>query len=512
MQSRRRFLSSLSAGAISLAGGASWGGKAAAANDSSATLAWPLDVTGWDPSANSSPATLAIHKCVFDTPLEISTDFKLSPGVASSYRWLDKDGKTLELVIREGIKFHNGDLLTADDFRFTFYDRPKADRTLNISGTFGNIVSDVEVASPHKVIFHFNESYLEGAPLLATTTPYILPRRYFEQVGRDGFVAKPVGSGPYRLIDYQRNTLISLEAFPDYWRGAANIKRVSFRIVPDVSARVAAVQSGQVDYADNIPVREVNRLGALPNLVGQLPPTTVSVLIHMVNKGIYQDRNLRLAMHHAIDKEALSKAFYGAKAIPQMMYAAKGLPGNDPTFSFPYDRAKARALLAQSGYGPDNPIKIQFGTLNGNFTGDFDVARALVQMWKQVGIDAELKVFELAHYFELSRNGKLEHPVLYAWSDTTGDPIMMTGLLLDPKKRYSIWKSDDIPGRLYPLLREIDEAQRLAGFRKFDSWAVEQGYEVALLQMPATIVHNKRVKVVHRPNGWVLPYYWSMAT
>ncbi len=510
MHTRRDFLSSMSTGALALTAGSTFA-QPAFADDGVVTIAWPSDVTGWDPSASSSSPGLAILKCVFDTPFEISTDFKIEPGVATGYRWLDKEAKVLELTIREGVKFHNGDEMTAEDFRFTFYDRPKGDATLNIGGTFGSTVKDIEVVSPYRVVFHYTQPYLESVPLLATTTPYILPKRYFEKVGREGFLEKPVGSGPYRLVSYTRNSLIKLEAFEGYYRGAAKVKKINFQILKDTSARLAAIQSGQVDYVDSVPVRDVQRLGAMPNLVGSLESNSMLVLVHMVNKGIYQDKNLRLAMHHAIDKEAISKALFAGRAKVQSTYSTPGRPGGDPNYKFAYDPAKAKALLAQSGYGPNNPAKIKFGTFNGNFTGDFDIARVLVQMWQQVGIECELRITEPSVYFELTRNDKLDFPFLYTWIDTTGDPQMTAGLLLDPKKRYSIWKSEDAGQRLAVLQAELDEVKRAEGYRQFNNWATEQGYQVPLLQVVGTVVHSKRVKFTPRPNGWVMPYHWSMS-
>jgi peptide/nickel transport system substrate-binding protein len=511
MTSRRQFLAGLPLGTLSLATGAVWSGNLRAAQNDTVTLAFQVDVPSWDPGANSSQPGLAIQKSVFETPLEVSPNLEILPGVAVNHRWLDTEGKVLELTIREGVTFHNGDPLTSDDIKFTFLDRPKHDSTLMISGTFGAIVTGLETPSPTTAVFHFASPYLEAVPLLATISGYILPRRYFEAVGQQGFIEKPIGSGPYRLIDYQRDSRIVLEAYDAYWRGPAPFKRVIFQIIKDSSARAAAIQSGQVDFADNIPIRDIERLAKIPGLVADQHPLTLLMLIHMVNKGVYQDRNLRLAMHHAIDKQILSKAFFGGRAIPQSMYSAKGLPGNEPSFEFAYDPNKAKALLAQSGYSLEKPARIQIGTFNGVFPADFDVARALVQMWKQVGIDADLKVLVPAQYFELTRSAKLEHPMLYVWTDSVGDPQMFTGLVLDPKKRYSLWKSDDIPPRLEPLFREIDAEKRMAGYRKFEVWAVEQGYALPLLQLPAAVVHSRRVSYVPFRNGWVIPYKWTPA-
>jgi peptide/nickel transport system substrate-binding protein len=483
-------------------------GLPATADPRGITLAYPIDVPSWDPIAASSLLTISLYKCVFDKPLNIMPDLSFGPSLVTDYKFLDTSGKVLELEFRFGVTFHNGDKLTSDDFKFTFFDRIKADRTLTLGGTW-NIIEAVETPSPTRAVIHFNAPFVAAPQILADSSAYVMPRAYYEKVGHEGFVEKPVGSGPYRVIDYQRDSRIVLEAYDRYWGGAAKIKNVTFQVIKDTSARIAAVQSGQVDFAHNLPVREVARLGASPDLTGALHSITNVILIHMVNKSIYRDPNLRLAMHHAIDKDTLSKAFFGGTGEPLSMWSGSGMPANDPTFKFSYDPSKARALLAASGFGDGKPVKIEFTTFKGVFPNDFDLARAIVQMWKNVGIEANLSVMELTQFAELARNDRIEAPALSSWFNASGDPQVYSGTVLDPKKRFAIWRSDDIPPRLDPLLVEVDYDKRIAGYRTFDRWAVEQGYAVPLLQGTATVVHAKRLNYVPFKNGWTLPYYWT---
>src|SRR5262245_59404258 len=316
-------------------------GLPAAAEDAGITLAYPIDVPSWDPIAASSLLTISLYKCVFDKPLNIMPDLSFGPSVVAGYKFLDTSGKVVELEFRPDVTFHNGDKLSSDDFKFTFFDRIKSDNTLTLGGTW-NIIEAIETPSPTRAFVHFNAPFVAAPQILADSSAYVMPRAYYEKVGHDGFIEKPVGSGPYRLIDYQRESRIVLEAYDRYWGGAAKIKNLTFQVIKDTSTRIAAVQSGQVDFAHNLPVREIPRLGANPGLAGALHSITNVILIHMVNKGIYRDRNLRLAMHHAIDKDALSKAFFGGKGEPLSMWSGSGMPANDPTFKFSYDPGQAR--------------------------------------------------------------------------------------------------------------------------------------------------------------------------
>jgi peptide/nickel transport system substrate-binding protein len=481
----------------------------AAANDS-ITMAYPADVPNWDPLSSGSPVSVSLHRCVFDMVLNVAPDLSMGPSIVKASRWIDDKGMALELTLRDGITFHNGDPLTSADIRFSFFERPKSDNALMISGVFGSKVADIETPSPTTAIFRFNSPYVAAPALLCSLPSYVLPSNYFQSAGRDAFLAQPIGSGPYRLVDYQRDSRIVLEAYDKYWGGPAPIKRVTLQIIKDASARIAAVQAGQVDFAHNLPIREVQRLNDVPGLSGVIDRINTVILIHMVNKGIYQDRNLRLAMHHAIDTQALSRAFFAGKARPLSLWASDG-PTSDPNFKFAYSPEKAKALLAQSGYSVDKPAKIAFSTFRGQFPADYDLGRAIVGMWKQVGIEADLQVLEIAQYFQMTRSGKIENPVLYSWSNASADPELFSGLILDPKRPYSVWKSDDISQKLDPLLVEVDSEKRLAGYRAFDAWAVEQGYACPLLQSVATVAHSKQLRYVPFANGWMLPYFWSLA-
>ncbi len=484
--------------------------RSAAAQAKPLTIAFPSDLSSWDAMNAGTSVTQSLYKCVFDTCLDIDTNARLIPSLGS-FQWTDNNNQVLELTLRDDAKFHNGDPVTAEDVHFSFFTRLKADDTLAVAGNFGKIVEAIETPAKNKVIFKFASKYVT-APQRLASVGYVMPRAYYEKVGGlDGFLKAPVGAGPYKLVDYQRDSRIVLEAFDGYWRGAPKIRNVTIQIVKDPTTRIAAIQSGQVDFAHNLPVREVARLGAMANLTGNLHSISNVVMIHMVNKGPFQDPNLRLAMHHAINKEALSKAFFNGQAEPLYMWGGKGSASNDPNFVFPFDPNLAKSLLAKSGYSTSNPAKIEFTTFNGTFPNDFDIARTLVQMWKQVGIEANLSVMEFTKYGELSRNDKLEAPILYNWFNPTDDPESYSGSILDPKKRFSVWKSDDISEKLDPLLAETVYEKRVAGYREFDKWAVQKGYAFPVLQGVATVVYSKRVGYVPYRTGLVAPWTWTLS-
>jgi peptide/nickel transport system substrate-binding protein len=371
-------------------------------------------------------------------------------------------------------------------------------------------VKDIEIVSPTHAVMHFSEVMPSAVTWLYFMASYIVPKNYLEKQGLEGFLKAPVGSGPYRLADYQRGARIVLEAHDKYWGGPPKLKRVTIEIVQDPSARVAAIDGRRVDLALDLPIREIARLGHEPGLVGRIDSTTDILNVMVTRTGLFEREEVRLAAHHAIDKQAISKALFGGKAVPIDVPAAHKTPGYPAGFHFAYDPKKAAALLKQAGFTPSKPAQIGFDTVSGLFPNDFETAQAIVAMWKTVGIEAKLEVIEPTKYQELLRANKLPEAMLYPWGNTTGDPEMYAGYLLDPKSIFSAWKSDDMGDRIHKLLVETDQQKRYAGYRAANIYAVEKGYIIPLFQGVKTVAYRSALGFTKYDNGWILPQSYTL--
>jgi len=479
-------------------------GQARAAQDT-ITIAYPADVPNWDAVAHASPLAMPLFKSVYDSPLTYTHDLKLVPNVIRRWNVTGDKGTVIELEFRDDVAFHNGDRLTAEDFRFSFLERQKADPKLMTAGIW-KAIQDIEIGSPTKAVVKLSRPMPTAPQWWAFLGSFILPKKYFEAVGHDGFLAKSVGSGPYKLASYQQGSHIVLEAFDAYWNGAPKIPHVIIQIVKDPTSRVAAVESGRADIAKQVPVREALRLAKVPGLVGRIDPISELVMIPVADVGVFHDENVRLAAHHAIDKSALSKAFFNGVAKPISVPAPAGSPGDVPGFSFEYSPEKARELLKAAGYGPGKPAKFRFNTTNGVFANDFDLARAIAAMWQKVGLEPEVNVIDLNQYYELSHSGHMPEATLYAgWSNDTADPEIYIGYQLNPKLPFSSWKSTDCGEVIDKLYAEVDYDKRIAGYRDFETYAVGKGYSLPILQGVTTVVHRRDVTYTPYGNGWLLP-------
>jgi len=466
------------------------------------TIGWPSDVPSWDPNQRFAPDAQPMFKLVFDQPLDQSPDLQLIAKLITKWE-LAKDGLTLAVELRDDVVFHNGDRMTAEDFRYTFFERIKAGHKVDTANSWRK-VTDIELLSATKAVMKFDQPAATAPQWLAFLGSFLVPKKYMESVGADAFREKPVGTGPYRLAEYQLNARIVLERNDQYWGPKPKIRRITFDIIKDASARVAAIQSGQVDLTISVPVREVERLKREPNLEAELNPITRVVLLQVRNDLGFADQNVRLAAHHAIDKQALSKAFYGGAAVPLSMVATPGSSAYVSDITVDYSPQKAAEYLAKSGYGPANPAKIRFASTNGQFASDYDIARAIAQMWKKVGIEAELEVIEYAKYFELNRGGKLPEATLYSFDNATGDPEIFAGYLLNPKMPFSAWKGMEVGEKVIELFNIAEYDKRMAGWRELNRFAVAYGATIPLLQSVQTLVRKKKLNYVKYGNGWVL--------
>ncbi len=477
----------------------------ASAQEDTLTIAVPTDVQNWDAQSTNATAQTLILRQVFDAPLTQDKDLKLIGNVISEWHWVD--GLTLAVTLRDDVYFHNGDKLTTEDLRFSYVDRLRNEKdVLQFSGVFNPVIKDIEIVSDTKAVFHLARPMPTLPNWLGFLGQYITPKDYFLKVGREAFMRKPVGSGPYRLVDYQQGARIVLEAFDRYWGGKPAIKNLVFEIIKDPTARVAAISSGRVDIATGVPIREAQRLASDPALVSSIEPTTEILYLNAKREGAYLDRNIRLAAHHAIDKAALSRAFFAGKAPVINAFGVPSMPGYPGDFEIAYDPELSRKLLAESGYSPSKPVKIGFITTNGAFPNDYEVARAIVAMWAQVGIEAELETVDLAKYYELSRGGKLKETALVVYANATNDPELYIGTALNPDSRFSVWKSDDMRDRLAPLFAETDNEKRIAGYTAANVYAMSNGYSMPLLQAVTTVVHKKGINFTWFPNTWYEPY------
>src|SRR5215470_2969904 len=275
----------------------------------------------------------------------------LTPSLAESWT-MSADQKTYEFKLREGLKFHNGDPFTADDVKFSF---------LRCKGAGAKIlqdkVRDVVIVDPYRIRFVLHEpfpDFMTYYGTLATGAGWIVPKKYFEQVGSDGFKKHPVGLGPYKFVSNTPGVELVMEANESYWRKMPAVKRLVYKSVPEPTTRMAMLKRGEVDLAYLIDAPQAQDLKRDPNFKlafsGGIGTFYLDFLDQWDAKSPWHDRRVRLAANYAIDRKSLNEAEnlgasrLNGSVVPRTFEFAL------PIEPYPYDPAKAKQLLAEAGY------------------------------------------------------------------------------------------------------------------------------------------------------------------
>jgi len=276
---------------------------------------------------------------------------RIAPSLAESWSG-SEDGRTFDFVLRPGATFHNGDPITADDVKFSFE---------RYRGASYNLLKDrvaaVEISNSHHVRFKLKQPWPDFPTFYASVTGagWIVPRRYVEKVGDEGFKKAPVGAGPYKFVSFSPGVELVLEAFDQYWRKPPSVKRLVFKVIPDESTRLAALKRGEVDIAYSVRGELADELQHAPGLA--LKPVVVQGTFCLYfpdqwdAKSPWHDERVRRAANLAIDRNGSNDALTLGHSL---ISGNPIVPANYDFFWQPpapvYDPEKAKQLLAEAGY------------------------------------------------------------------------------------------------------------------------------------------------------------------
>jgi len=447
------------------------------------TLTWGLHVTlvsKWlDPSdteafINPFMVLYAVHDALVK-PMPAGDN---TPSLAESWTQ-SKDGLTYEFVIRKGVKFHNGDPVTAEDVKFSF------DRYRGASAKLlKERVREVQIVDGGRVRFHLKEPWPDFMTFYgtsATGAAWIVPKKYVEKVGDDGFLKAPIGAGPYRVVSFNPGIDLVMEAFEGYWRKTPNVKRLVFRSMPDETTRAAALKAGDVDivYLLSGPTAEEIRRTPGFKLVAARPPGVpyLDLPEQWDPKSPWHDRRVRLAASHALDRNALNQAeTLGLSRptgglIPRVLDFAK-------VYEPPaYDPARARKLLAEAGY----PNGFDAGDLT-PFPPFFGLAEGLVNYLQQVGIRTRMRSMERAAFLSAWREKKLKG-VIMGLGAPAGNAATRIEVYVTKNGIYSSGVVPEIEDLFQRQARELDRKKREALLHQIQDIMVERVMHVPIYEL-----------------------------
>jgi len=383
---------------------------AAAAPEGEVTWAVHISLapTWFDPAETPSVITpFMMLYALHDAVVKPMPGNPLAPSLAESWT-VSKDGLVYEFVLRKGPRFHNGDPVTAEDVKFSL-ERYRGGGAATLKAR----VAGVDVVDPQRVRVRLKQPWPDfmtfyGTP--ATGAAWVVPKKYVDKVGDDGFKRAPIGAGPYRFVSFNPGVELVLEANEQYWRKPPTVKRLIFRSVPDDTTRLAMLKRGEADIAYSIRGPLAEEVRRTPGLTLKATVPTFTEWLVFIDqwdpKSPWADRRVRLAANLAIDRKALNDSEYLGFARVASSIIPRDFQFYWPAPPYPHDPARARQLLAEAGY----PRGFDAGELTTDAvyaaTGE-----AVINDFRAVGIRAKLRPLERAAFYKADQEKSFKNLV-----------------------------------------------------------------------------------------------------
>lgn len=456
----------------------------------------PVSTTAMDPGFLREAATIVDN--IFDTLVRRDADMKLVPGLAES--WSAVDDTTWEFKLRDGVTFHNGERFDAGAVKFTI-DRILDPEAKSPTISYIRTIKSVEVVDPLTVRISTNGP----DPLLPTRMSrypaYVVPPKYIQEVGREEFARKPVGTGPYKMTEFVPDQQVVLEANEGYWRGKPAIDRVVWRPIPDATARVTALITGEVQLIEGVPAdlaSMVEQSGEV-DLV-QVPNGGLTIYLGLKTKDTpLADLKVRQAISHAIDRKAI------VENILAGMATAKGTQVGPYDFGYldvpvpEYDPAKAKALLAESAYPDGFTIGMQAVR---RYIKGAEVGQAIAQQLGEIGIKVDLEVPEWSVYIQQVPAGKQAPMYMLGWGSTqTLDADAAIYAIFRSGEPYSTVSMPKLDELLDQSRKTVDPAKRETVLHEIQEVAADQVPVITLYQEDSLYGKQKSVEFTGRADA-----------
>ncbi len=364
-----------------------------------------------DPNSDSSLLATPVYRLVYDSLLYVDEGGATVPWLFESWRVIEPT--VWEFKVRDGVTFHNGEPFDANAAKFNI-DRTRDPETKSVWAARLAPIRNVEVIDSRTL--RIVTARPLGDPAGQPCHRLCRPQGVFHRQGPGGFVASPVGSGPYRVKEWRADDLVVLEANTVYWRGRPGVPRVIFRMLPDDGSRVASLEAGELDVVYAVPPEQVERL-RLKNFNVRVKPVghAMTVTLRSTEGGPLADRRVRQALNYAVDKDLIIRQLVAGLAPPLdgQLVGRDGFGYNPGLKAYPYDPRRARQLLAEAGYPEGFPVK--FHCSQGRYLKDKEICEAVAGQLAQVGVRAEMEILESGVWWDLFTQGKIGPMFLIAW-------------------------------------------------------------------------------------------------
>ena len=459
-----------------------------------------------DPHMHFERVGVLVNINMFDSLLHRNTKLEFEPGLATSWKALSDT--TWEFKIRKGVRFHNGEIMTPEDIKYSF--ERVLDQTKK-SPQYGNIraIKEVKVVDAETVHIITDKPF----PLLLERLVYfgIVPKKHVLAVGDQAFGSTaPVGTGPWKFVEWKRDQLIRLEAFDQYWRGKPPFKQLVFRAIPEYATQYAEVKTGGVDIIREVSADIMPELKAHPaTYVSSTPILRVHYVELDMRSAPFDKKAARQAANYAIDKQTIMQKLMAGLATQVATVVQPLAFGFDREVKpYPYDPKKAKELLTQAGF--PNGVDI---TLHSSSAAWRPVFEALGQMLTESGMRTTVRMWDPGPAWNkfFQAEGKATNGTYGTWGNYSvfdADAVLHPLYHTEPGGWIGKWYT-----RLEGLDKLIDEARstvdqpkRKRLYSQIQQMIREEAPSIFLWTQYDTLGISKKVQYAARPDEWLWLY------
>lgn len=385
-------------------GGGGGDGGGAGNGGGSITIALGSEPTTLDPQIREDGGERAVNDNVYETLLARNAEGELEPRLAAEMP-TQVDDTTWEVTIREGIEFHNGEPLDAAAVAASFQ-RIIDPELASEQASFFEGITDVEAVDDTTVRFT-----TEGPDPVFESRLYWIKVVAPEHALAPDFAENPIGTGPYRFVEWNRGQDLTIERNPDYWGDEPSIERVTYRFVSEPGTRLSGLLSGEFDLITNLLPEDVDRAPKHASVLGLEHP----VMILNAMDGVTADVRVRQAMNYAVDKQALAEDLYGGFAqVDECQILSPSYTGfNEDLEAYPYDPDRARELITEAGAQGET---IQIVSTAGRWLKDREITEAVAGYWSEAGLTPDVQIFEFDEYLDRLFDRETRAPAIFVTS------------------------------------------------------------------------------------------------
>jgi peptide/nickel transport system substrate-binding protein len=491
----RRDLIKASLAAPIVAGALSSHSRAVSAQDGQIfTYAFKSDIQTTDPYLTTDTTTQNVHFQMYETLVKMGRNGQFEGCLAES--WESVDDLTWRFNLRQGVTFHNGEVFNADAVVFSLERIRKPELESPAASGLAPIES-INKIDDYTIDIVTNQPYAALLSVLYGSFS-ILPPGYFAEVGDEGFVENPVGTGPFTFVEWVKDVEFRMAANPDHWRGVPAVSELIFRPIPEDSARIAALQNEEVDWIAAFHVERVADFEGNDQFkIASRPGQAIYAQMDTIDTEAFKSREVRQAINHAVNVDSIIEDLLDGRAtrLPSVWFTAT--PGFDRDMApYAYDPDLASQMLADAGFG--DGFEVTFNVAPGVQAAQKlqEVGEAISQDLSQIGITAKLELVDPAVHAERYHNAEFQF-FIYAWGSSHESGRYVDTLLHSQRRGY-YYQNPEADALIDDFMQTIDPDARAEAGRAANEYLYEDAPWLFLYQEPD--IYGYLSRVVWEPN------------